>query len=147
MPAQRRLYVGPSLRRLRRDLGLTQADMASDLEVSASYVALLERNHRPLSAEMLLRLAQTYKLDMATLAGDASTDIAARLQSALKDPMFADIDPYSLSLADKGPGFYEGYLKNYQTARGIPAADFDYEIRKWRLPGLSRAAVLAGTGR
>ena len=50
MATERRLYVGPSLRRLRRDLGLTQADMAEDLQVSASYIALLERNHRPLSA-------------------------------------------------------------------------------------------------
>ena len=49
MAADRRLYVGPSLRRLRRDLGLTQADMAADLEISASYIALLERNHRPLT--------------------------------------------------------------------------------------------------
>jgi predicted transcriptional regulator/transcriptional regulator with XRE-family HTH domain len=116
MPAQRRLYVGPSLRRLRRDLGLTQADMASDLEVSASYVALLERNHRPLSAEMLLRLAQTYKLDMATLAGDASSDIAARLQSALKDPMFADIDLPPLENADlvtNFPGVTEALLRLY----------------------------------
>ena len=55
MPIERRLYVGPSLRRLRRERGLTQSDMAADLDVSPSYIALLERNHRPLSAEMLLR--------------------------------------------------------------------------------------------
>ena len=66
MANERRLYLGANLRRLRRDLGLTQADMAADLEVSASYIALLERNHRPLSAEMLLRLAQTYKVDVAS---------------------------------------------------------------------------------
>ena len=63
------------------------------------------------------------------------------------DPMFRDIGPYSLSLADKGPGFYEGYLKNIQTATGLPAGDFDAEIRKWRLPGLDRESVMAGTGR
>ena len=68
MMTPRRLFVGPSLRRIRRDLGLTQADMAADLEVSASYIALLERNHRPLTADVLLRLAQTYKIDMAALA-------------------------------------------------------------------------------
>ena len=79
MLPERRLYVGPSLRRLRRDHGLTQADMAADLDVSASYIALLERNHRPLSAEMLLRLSQTYKMDMAALAGDGGSDDAARL--------------------------------------------------------------------
>lgn len=116
MPVPKRLYVGPSLRRLRRDLGLTQADMAADLEVSASYVALLERNHRPLSAEMLLRLAQTYKLDMASLAGDASGDIAARVQSVLKDPMFADIDLPPLENADlttNFPGITEALLRLY----------------------------------
>ena len=116
MSTPRRLYVGPSLRRIRRDLGLTQADMASDLEVSASYIALLERNHRPLSAEMLLRLAQTYKLDMATLAGEATSDIAARVQSVLKDPMFADIDLPPLENADlttNFPGVTEALLRLY----------------------------------
>ena len=120
MAAERRLYVGPSLRRLRRDLGLTQADMARDLEVSASYVALLERNHRPLSAEMLLRLAQTYKLDMSTLAGTSGADETARLQAVLKDPMFADIDLPALETADLSgnfPGITEALLRLYTTYR------------------------------
>lgn len=114
--AERRLYVGPSLRRLRRDHGLTQADMAADLEVSPSYIALLERNHRPLSAEMLLRLSQTYKMDMAVLAGDGGSDELARLQGVLKDPMFADIDLPSLETADvttNFPGITEALLRLY----------------------------------
>lgn len=120
MPAERRLYVGPSLRRLRRDLGLTQSDMASDLEVSPSYIALLERNHRPLSAELLLRLARTYKIDMDALAGDASADDTARLQTVLKDPMFADIDLPSLEAADvttNFPGVTEALLRLYTAYR------------------------------
>jgi len=120
MPADRRLYVGPSLRRLRRDLGLTQSDMASDLEVSPSYIALLERNHRPLSAELLLRLARTYKIDMDALAGDAAADDTARLQAVLKDPMFADIDLPSLEAADvttNFPGVTEALLRLYTAYR------------------------------
>lgn len=31
----RSIFMGPRLRRLRRDLGLTQADMAADLDISA----------------------------------------------------------------------------------------------------------------
>jgi predicted transcriptional regulator/transcriptional regulator with XRE-family HTH domain len=118
MPTERRLYVGPSLRRLRRDLGLTQADMAADLEISASYVALLERNHRPLSAEILMRLAQTYKMDMAALAGTGGADETARLQAVLKDPMFADIDLQSLETADVAsnfPGITDAFLRLYTT--------------------------------
>ena len=116
MSTERRLYVGANLRRMRRDLGLTQADMASDLEVSASYIALLERNHRPLSAEMLLRLAQTYRIDVAALAGNADSDDAARLQAVLRDPMFADIDLPSLETADAAtnfPGVTEALLRLY----------------------------------
>ncbi|MBA4793301.1 helix-turn-helix transcriptional regulator [Phenylobacterium sp.] len=116
MANERRLYLGANLRRLRRDLGLTQADMAADLEVSASYIALLERNHRPLSAEMLLRLAQTYKVDVAALAGGAGADDAARLQAVLKDPLFADIDLPALESGDVAtnyPAFTEALLRLY----------------------------------
>lgn len=115
MPTERRLYVGPSLRRLRRDRGLTQSDMAADLEVSPSYIALLERNHRPLSAEMLLRLAQTYGMDLSALGGGGADD-AARLQAALKDPLFADIDLPALESGDVAtnyPGVTEALLRLY----------------------------------
>lgn len=119
MPSERRLYVGPSLRRLRRDLGLTQSDMAQDLEVSASYIALLERNHRPLSAEMLVRLAQTYRLDVAALAAESGDD-SARLRAALRDPMFGGIELKALEVADAAanfPGVTEAFLRLYTAYR------------------------------
>jgi predicted transcriptional regulator/DNA-binding XRE family transcriptional regulator len=113
MPPSHRLYVGPSLRRLRRDRGLTQSDMATDLDVSPSYIALLERNHRPLSAEVLLKLAQTYNIDMSSLADNGSDD-ALRLQTVLKDPIFADIELPSLEISDvvtNFPGIAEAFLR------------------------------------
>jgi len=119
MATERRLYVGPSLRRLRRDLGLTQADMAEDLQVSASYIALLERNHRPLSAELLVRLAQTYRLDVAAFAAEGGND-SARLQSTLRDPMFAGIELKALEVADAAanfPGVTEAFLRLYTAYR------------------------------
>ncbi len=115
MAASPRLYVGPSIRRIRRDRGLTQSDMAADLDVSPSYIALLERNHRPLSAEVLLRLAQTYNIDMSALA-DNGSDEAIRLRTVLKDPIFADIELPSLETADvvtNFPGIAEALLRLY----------------------------------
>lgn len=114
------IYMGPRLRRLRRELGLTQADMARDLEISPSYVALLERNQRPLTAEMLLRLARTYRLDMAEFAGDGGAEDAARLQAVLRDPMFADIDLPKLQnddVATNYPGITEAFLRLYTAYR------------------------------
>lgn len=120
MAKDRPVYMGPRLRRLRRELGLTQADMAADLDISASYVALLERNQRPLTADMLLRLARTYKLDMAEVAGDGGAEQTARLQAVLKDPMFADIDLPGLATGDVAvnyPGITEALLRLYTSYR------------------------------
>lgn len=120
MAKDRPVYMGPRLRRLRRELGLTQADMAADLEISASYVALLERNQRPLTADMLLRLARTYRLDMAEVAGDGGAEQTARLQAVLRDPMFADIDLPALATGDVAvnyPGIAEALTRLYTSYR------------------------------
>ena len=114
MAENRPLYLGPRLRRLRRELGLTQQAMADDLEISPSYVALLERNQRPVTADMLLRLARTYRLDVADIAGDEGEDYARRLGQVLRDPIFADIDLPALEVADLAmsfPGVSEALLR------------------------------------
>ena len=128
------VYMGPRLRRLRRDLGLTQANMATDLDISPSYVALLERNQRPLTADMLLRLARTYRLDMAALATDSHDDNIARLQTVLKDPMFGDIEVPALETTDVVtgfPGITEAFLRLHTAYREehLALADRGAEVR------------------
>lgn len=85
---RRKLYVGPQVRRLRRDRGLTQAQMASDLEISPSYVNLIERNQRPVSADLLIRLSSAYGLDLSHLAAAESDALFSELASAFADPVF-----------------------------------------------------------
>lgn len=84
----RKLYIGPRLRRLRRELGLTQAEMAAALEVSPSYVNLIERNQRPLSAALLLNIAETYEIDLSAIAGDDGDALFATLGKTFADPVF-----------------------------------------------------------
>ena len=89
MPERRdKLLVGPRLRRLRQTLGLTQSKMADDLGVSTSYLNLIERNQRPMSAKVLLKLADVYDFDIADFspAGDAHT--VTELHDVLRDPAF-----------------------------------------------------------
>ncbi|MEP7221921.1 MAG: short-chain fatty acyl-CoA regulator family protein [Novosphingobium sp.] len=114
MNTMRALYLGPRMRRLRRELGITQQAMADELGVSASYIALLERNQRPLTAELLLRLARTYRLEVADLAGEDAQDYARRLGEVLRDPLFADIDLPPLEVSDIAtnfPGMTEAMLR------------------------------------
>ncbi|MWV29362.1 helix-turn-helix domain-containing protein [Aurantiacibacter rhizosphaerae] len=112
--AAKTLYLGPRLKKLRRELGLTQANMATDLDISASYIALMERNQRPVTAEMLLKLATTYRINVADLADEDADETVARLQSALRDPMFSDIaiEPLDIDdIATSYPGMAEALLR------------------------------------
>jgi DNA-binding XRE family transcriptional regulator len=58
--ADRKLFLGGRLKRLRRDLALTQTAMAGDLGDTPCYLDHIERNQRPVSAQLLLRLGNTY---------------------------------------------------------------------------------------
>ncbi|MDF8332644.1 helix-turn-helix domain-containing protein [Novosphingobium cyanobacteriorum] len=130
-PVSRPLYLGPRLKRLRRELGLTQQAMAEELAISPSYIALLERNQRPLTADLLLRLARTYRLDMADLAAEERDDYARRLSEVLRDPIFAEIDLPALEVADVAtsyPGITEAmlrlhtaYMREQQALAGLRA--------------------------
>ncbi len=91
MAPERKLFLGVRLRRIRRDLGLTQTRMAEDLAISPSYLNHLERNQRPLTAQILLRLAQTYDIDVRSLSGDGDGGGAQNLIEVLADPMFRDL--------------------------------------------------------
>ncbi|MEM8985736.1 MAG: short-chain fatty acyl-CoA regulator family protein [Pseudomonadota bacterium] len=91
MARQKKLYIGPRLRRIRRDRGLTQKTMAEDLGVSPSYINLIERNQRPVSAHLLLRFTETYEVGIRELASDEDDRLFEELQEAFTDPIFQDL--------------------------------------------------------
>ena len=61
--APRKIFAGPRLKRLRRDRHLTQAAMAAELDVSPSYLNLMERNQRPITVQVLIKLTDVYGID------------------------------------------------------------------------------------
>jgi predicted transcriptional regulator/DNA-binding XRE family transcriptional regulator len=89
--SDRKLYLGPRLRVLRRELGLNQTRMAEELGVSPSYLNHLERNQRPLTAQMLLRLASTYDIDMRDFVAGANEAAASDLHEIFADGLVRDI--------------------------------------------------------
>ena len=82
-----KLYIGPKLRRLRQSLGLTQTRMAQELEISGSYLNLIEGNQRPVSASLLLKLTQNYEINLSELSGSGDAALIADLYEALRDPI------------------------------------------------------------
>ncbi|KIC59022.1 DNA-binding protein [Brevundimonas nasdae] len=130
--ADRKLFLGARLKRLRRDLGLTQTAMAADLDVSPSYLNHIERNQRPVSAQLLLRLADTYDVDLRALNQGGAAD-EARLTEILTDPLFKGLSAPRhelVQLLEEAPSVADALLRLYQA--------FD--------DGRTRARAAAGTG-
>ena len=74
-----KIFAGNRIRRMRKELNITQAQMADDLVISTSYLNLLERNQRPLSAQILLRLASAFDINLKEFSGDDDSHAAASL--------------------------------------------------------------------
>lgn len=95
-----KVFAGTRIRRLRRDLNLTQVQMAADLGISTSYLNLVERNQRPLSAQLLLRLADAYDINLKELSGDDDSRAAASLKEVFSDPIFEGLNLSNHELTD-----------------------------------------------
>lgn len=89
--AETAFLAGPAIRRLRRREGLTQAAMAARLAISPSYLNLIERNQRPLSARLLVQLAETFDFDPRSLRQDEAVGGVDGLKRRLADERFADL--------------------------------------------------------
>ncbi len=85
------LLAGPSLRRLRKREGLTQAAMAASLGISPSYLNLIERNQRPLSARVLVQVIERFDFDPRTIREDEAIGGIDGLARRMADKRFADL--------------------------------------------------------
>ena len=82
--------LGTKVRALRRKEQLTQTQLAQRLEISPSYLNLIEHNQRPLPAHLLVKLAQAFRVDLATFADDSQARVAADLQEVFADPLLEE---------------------------------------------------------
>lgn len=71
--------------------------MAERLGISPSYLNLIESNRRPLPAALLIKLAQTFGVDVHAFGGDEDARMISDLMEAFADPAF---DTYELASAD-----------------------------------------------
>ena len=98
--AMQESHLGTKVRSLRREKGLTQALLAERLGISPSYLNLIENNRRPLPANLLIRMAQLFNVDVHSFATDEDTRLVADLTEAFADPMFEERDLTSVDVRE-----------------------------------------------
>src|SRR5438270_12613432 len=98
---ERKLYLGGRVRRLRRELGLNQSAMAAVIGISPSYLNHLERNQRPVTAQVLLRLAEIYNVDRGSFGADGPDGTGVdQLAEIFAHALFAGLGLPQLALVE-----------------------------------------------
>jgi predicted transcriptional regulator/DNA-binding XRE family transcriptional regulator len=117
--AEQKIFAGPRIRRIRNSRGLTQTAMAEGLGISPSYLNLIERNQRPLTVQLILKLASAYHVEPEDLQAEAGASIAA-LKEVFADPLLAGElpgDQELIEVVEAAPNAAAGIVKLYRAYR------------------------------
>ncbi|MGB8814702.1 MAG: short-chain fatty acyl-CoA regulator family protein [Paracoccaceae bacterium] len=118
--ATQKLYAGVKLREVRGRLGLTQKAFADKLGVSLPYLNQMENNHRPVSASVVLGLAQEFGFDVTELTTGDAERIVSDMREALADPVFSATSPPIADLrlaASNAPALARAFLELHRAYR------------------------------
>ncbi len=139
--AEASIYAGAAVRRLRKSEGLTQAAMAARIGISASYLNLLERNQRPLSARVIVQIVDAFDFDPRGLREDEAIGGIDGLARRFADERFAEFDidreeiTDFLSIAPRAAAAFAQLFDRKDAAapaRRSPVEATRAEIEKWR---------------
>ena len=121
--AENKIFAGPRIKQMRSAMELSQAAMAQELGISASYLNLIERNQRPITVQLILKLSSTYNISPDDLQQDPMGSIND-LKDVFADPLLeSELPNYEelLEVASIAPNVANGILKLHAGYRGALA--------------------------
>ena len=119
--AEQKIFAGPRIKRFRTSLDLNQTAMAKALDISPSYLNLVERNQRPLTVQLILKLAKVYNLSPEELEGGADS-VVTGLKEVFADSLLeGELPGYEelFEVADAAPNVANGILKLHAGYRNL----------------------------
>jgi len=140
-------HIGRRIRAMRLKNGISQTALAERLGVSTSYLNLIEHDRRPVSANVLLKLAQFGDFDLKSLAAGDDTKLAAVLLEVFGDPVFEEEAPSQAELRDFAamhPDLARAVLQlhhAFNEARGSAATLAAQVLDRQDLAGMDRAGL------
>ena len=115
-----RTVIGRTVRRLRSERALSQQALATRLGISASYLNLIEHDQRAVTASLLIKLAETLRVDLGELSGTQERQLELGLREAFSDPLLgADAVPEAeiAAMAGGSPNAARAVLALYRAWR------------------------------
>ena len=90
--SQSDLKIGPKIKAFRRQLGVQANKLAVKLNISPSYLTLIEGGKRKIDAGLLLRICQELKIEVSDLTSKSDINLVNDISELLDDKLFEDLD-------------------------------------------------------
>lgn len=127
-------HLGAKVRALRRRQNLSQTDLAEKLDISPSYLNLIEHGQRPLPAHLLVRSAQILGVGVDSFADDSQSRLSDDLQEIFGDPLFEEqtLTTHDIrELSANAPAaraviaLYQAYRSSVESTRALAGKIYD----------------------
>jgi len=108
------LKIGPKIKAFRRQLGIQANKLAERLNISPSYLALIEGGKRKIDGDLLLRTCQELKIELSDLTTKDVINLANNISELLDDKLFEDLDilgPEIKDLVNTNPKIARALIK------------------------------------
>jgi len=117
--SDQKIFAGARIKKLRGTMGLSQTAMAKELDISASYLNLIERNQRPITVQLILKLSKTYNISPEDLEGDADGTVTALKEVFADSLLQGELPGYEelFEVADVAPNVASGIQKLHEGYR------------------------------
>ncbi len=86
------LKIGPKIKAFRRQLGLQANKLAQKLNISPSYLTLIEGGKRKIDADLLLKICEELKIEISDLTSKSDYNLVNNIAELLDDKLFEDLD-------------------------------------------------------
>lgn len=111
-------FMGVRLIRLRKERGLNQITFAKTLGISPSYLNQLERNQRPLTVPLLLRINQQFGVDVQMFSESEEVQLITEVRDSLAEAGTEAPSPDELrALVANMPGIARSIVELQRRAR------------------------------
>ena len=113
----KKIFAGDRLRRLRERLGMKQSTVAQSLMISASYYNQLEKDQRPITRDILMKLSAAFGMTETYFVDTDDVRRSSNIREALADPIFRgrSVSPGTIQSSVRvAPEFSDAFMALYR---------------------------------
>ena len=112
--SQNYIKIGPKIKAFRRQLGIQANRLSEQLNISPSYLNLIESGKRKIDGDLLLRLCDELKIELSDLTNKSDLSLVSNVSELLGDELFEDLDilgPEVQDLVNTNPKIARALIK------------------------------------